>query len=608
MGLRGGGKRDSIVGTASAQRKDSGMKPIIGAGTTRRLAMALALLVLLPLPTLAATIYVDNESCTISQAILSANAANHEDKAAYPNCESGTVNGEDTIVLTRDVRTNSTPTYLATSKILIDGRGRAFVGYGSTPRIAFATTGSGKLTIDNAKFTNLGPIVLDVRASGDVTFQNVEFYNSAGANAGVSLTASGAGVRIHKGVFRGNRLPAGETARVVSGPVDIYRSSFYDNRSSAAVDDGGAGYVIDGATIRSSTIGENRGASGAFAVNGGSLNNVTVAYNRSGGVTGGARVKNSILYGNSGADCAGSTLEGVNWVGKGGCGGGARTYTGRSPDIDDDLIFGSSRSALFPLEADGDAASVGNGCEFLDQWGRPFGPNPCDLGAHSTYIPGSGPRISVAAATALPTPTRVPAQPMPTIEPPVKGWVLFSDRGDIKSNEVDASGVGIAHIIELGFLTAIDVWSEVGWGVTACHTDYSNGNFVFLDAAGMPREAVTWPAAPHIEGMACTYIETPGTIVLLRADPWQESPTPTPDPNAPVFGPVPLEDCLLITRDMVNLRAEEWGDVLTIIPYETVLAAAASSEEFFKVTFADQEGWVHRDWVTITGGECGESE
>ena len=173
---------------------------------------------------------------------------------------------------------------------------------------------------------------------------------------------------------------------------------------------------------------------------------------------------------------------------------------------------------------------------------------------------------------------------------------------------MDASGVGIAHIIELGFLTAIDVWSEVGWGVTACHTDYSNGNFVFLDAAGMPREAVTWPAAPHIEGMACTYIETPGTIVLLRADPWQESPTPTPDPNAPVFGPVPLEDCLLITRDMVNLRAEEWGDVLTIIPYETVLAAAASSEEFFKVTFADQEGWVHRDWVTITGGECGESE
>ena len=44
-------------------------------------------------------------------------------------------------------------------------------------------------------------------------------------------------------------------------------------------------------------------------------------------------------------------------------------------------------------------------------------------------------------------------------------------------------------------------------------------------------------------------------------------------------GPEPfaLEDCQLITRDMVNLRAEEWGDVLDIIPYETELSASEST-------------------------------
>ncbi len=565
------------------------MKRIIDAGTIRRLAMALALLVLLPLPALAATINVDG-NCTLTQAIESADA---DDAPDGSGCEDGS--GADTIVLTQDVRASAgTFTYEVSTEIFVDGRGHAFYG-GSGSSFTFTLSG-GSLTIDNARFTNSGAdSVVTINATGDVTFRNVEFYNSAGDNAGVTLNG-GTGVKIRESVFRYNRLPSGN---VVSGAVDIYRSSFYENRGS------GSGYVVSGgATIRSSTIGENRGDS--FAVSNSNLFNVTVSQNVGGGVTGGT-IKNSILYAN-GTDCTGSpTLNGVNWIGNGSCTGGIRTYTGASPDIDDDLRFVSSRSGFFPLEEDADAAGLGADCEFLDQLGHPFGPNPCDLGAHSTYQQGSGPRISAPAATAIPTPTLVPDQPMPTIEP-VKGWVLFSDREDIKSNEVDASGVGVAHIVEMGFLTALDIWSEVGWGVTACHTDYSNGNFVFLDAAGMPREAVTWPAAPHIEGMACTYIETPGTVVLLRADPWQEPATPTPDPNELVFGPVALEDCQLITRDMVNLRAEEWGDVLNIIPYETELTATESSDEFFKVTFEEQEGWVHRDWVTITGGDCGEGE
>ena len=588
------------------------MKRFMDAGTIRRLSLALALLVLLPLPALAATIYVDAD-CSLAEAIESANTGEvTSDPEA--TCEAG--DGDDTIVLSGDVLAESATisyTILQDKEIFIDARGRGFIGEGGNGFTFTATDTNAKLTIDNAKFTNARPSggdfgVVTFDMNGDVTLQNVEFYNSAGNedNTGVRLEATGDDVKVREGIFRGNRLGSNS---VVSGAVDIYRSAFHNNRGT------GDGYVINGATIRSSTIGLNRCTDGTtacnnFAISGGTLRNVTVAYNRGGGVTGATEIRNSILYENTGDDCADVTGYNVveyTWIGEkdvDDCNGdGVRT--GASPDIDDDFTFG-----LFALEDDADAAGIGQDCEFLDQRGRPFGPNPCDLGAHSRYVVGSGPRISAPAPTPLPTPTPVAPQPAPTIEP-VQGWVLFSDRDDIKSNEVNEAGVGIAHIIEMGFLSAVDIWSEVGWGVTACHTDYSNGNFVFLDAAGMPRVAETWPAAPHIDGMACTYIETPGTVVLLRADPWQEPPTPTPDANAPVFGPptpVMLEDCQLITRDMVNLRAEEWGDVLNIIPFETELTASEASEEFFKVTFEEQEGWVHRDWVTITAGVCGAVE
>ncbi len=573
------------------------MRRFMDAGTIRRLSLALALLVLLPLPALAATINVDGD-CTLLQAIASADAtaATGQTEAAIGKCEKGNISGADTIVLNGDVRaTTETIIYMISSEIFIDARGRGFIGEGSNG-FTFTVT-SGKLTIDNARFTNArlsGSYgVVPISASGDVTFQNVEFFNSAGGDddAGVRLNVTSGDVKVREGVFKDNRLGS---ESVVSGAVDIYRSTFYGNTAPTI--------VSGGATIRSSTIGLN--TCSTVCVTGGRLNNVTVAYNRGGGgVSDATRIRNSILYENSGPDCAGTT-NGVehSWIGDTDtdC-GDTEVRTGASPDIDDDFEFGA-----FGLEADGDAVAQGQNCEFLDQWGRPFGPNPCDLGAITTYVAGSGPRISAPVPTSLPSPTPVPDQPAPTIEP-VQGWVLFSDRDDIKSNEVNAAGVGIAHIIEMGFLSALDIWSEVGWGVTACHTDYSNGNFVFLDAAGMPRVAETWPAAPHIDGMACTYIETPGTVVLLRADPWQEPATPTPDPNAPHFGPptpVVLEDCQLLTRDMVNLRAEAWGDVLNIIPFETELTASESDAEFFKVTFEGQEGWVHRDWVTITGGVC----
>ena len=595
------------------------MRRFMDAGTIRHLCLALALLVLLPLPALAATIYVDAD-CTLAQAIESANAtdATAQVETAIHKCEKGNISGADTIVLTDHVQSDGKLTVPEiTTEIFIDARGRDFIGEGGNGFTFTAPDTNAKLTIDNARFTNAKPRdgeygVVPISASGDVTFQNVEFFNSAGDTdgTGVRLEVTGGNVKVREGVFRDNRLDSGS---VVSGDVDIYRSAFHDNHGT------GDGYVISGgASIRSSTIGLNRDTGTGtdnYAVSGAvSLNNVTVAYNRGGGVTGAKRIRNSILYANSGHDCAGNPNVAFSWIGDSegdNCKKGEGIRTGPSPDIDDDPSSGSNViGIMFLLEDNADAAGIGQDCEFLDQRGRLFGPNPCDLGAHSRYVVGSGPRISAPAPTPLPTPTPVAPQPAPTIEP-VQGWVLFSDRDDIKSNEVNEAGVGIAHIIEMGFLTAVDIWSEVGWGVTACHTDYSNGNFVFLDAAGMPRVAETWPAAPHIDGMACTYIETPGTIVLMRADPWQEPPTPTPDPNAPVFGPptpVMLEDCQLITRDMVNLRVEEWGDVLNIIPYETELTASEASEEFFKVTFEEQEGWVHRDWVTITAGVCGAVE
>ena len=671
------------------------MLPLSQLRTIASACLALALLVLLPLPALAQkTIYIDG-GCSFSEAIASANATSFvipptltptvtptpsptptytptatpegtppptPITTALPTaipwlgCELGDPSKDefDTIILT-DSRYGETGagSELITSKIIFNGRhekenhtltGRAA---GGSYHQMFQVGAGGDLTVKNVKIRNATPnrgesneaatdaSVYIEATGGRVTIENVTFENNISTNntikdavVGVKETGGTGVVHVWHSRFRDSQSTS-ETGSgnyavrpVVTGRgVTVYRSVFINNEGK------GHGFVITDATVSASTITEskatNTGAT-AFAVSGAKLRNVTLAHNNSGGITAPEGLKNSIVYYNSGVDCGGHTvavndsnLFGPNSInereeGNQVCTDTLKTYhrvLGRTPDIDDDI----DDSSWYLLEPGADAIGYGWDCEVADQRGHPYGPNPCDLGAISSWDPDAD-KPAPAGPSPTPNLTRTPfhtpvptATASPTPYPTVDGWMLFSDYEGVLAKTVTAAGVGIAHIVELGFISAIDIWGEVGWGVTACHTRYSNGTFVFLDAAGMPREAVTWPAAPPINGMACTYIETEGTVVMLRAERWSEPPTPTPRENLPSFGPptpFQLEGCTLITRDMVNLRAEEWGDVLTIIPFETELPATEVTEEFYKVTFEEQEGFVHRDWVTIVAGVC----
>ncbi len=589
----------------------------------------------------------------------------------YGGCEKGDTNPDvtDTIVLTRSVTVTGNENAVSVEegrKIILQGGTITGQPTHATSFVNMITVlAEGELTVRNVTIRNTKPgaevtgaavanVFIDVR--GRATLEGVTFTNTIARsededikNAVVGISASGGGgITVYNSRFQDSFSASAETgyAPVVladtTSSITIYRSVFIRNRHTGSSN----GFVIDnddaGTTnsiiISASTITRNTAdPSTTFAIDGAKLRNVTVAYNTSGGITGAEGIKNSILYHNTGADCggvAGGVVAGPDhpaqttpdWghnsindrrsgtVSNDACVTALRDngykILGHTPDIDDDLY----RDSYYRLEPDADAIDRGWDCEVVDQLGNGYGPNPCDLGAFSRWDgraeqpPAPAPAAAAPAATSepyvIPPPTLTPS---PTAYPTVDGWMLFSDYEGVLAKTVTAAGVGIAHIIELGFISALDIWGEVGWGVTACHTEYSNGNFVFLDAAGMPREAVTWPAAPPINGMACTYIENEGTVVLLRADPWSEPPEPTPRESLPAFGPptpVLLQDCTLLTRDMVNLRATEWGDVLTIIPFETTLIASEITEEFYRVTFEGQEGYVHRDWVTITTEGC----
>ena len=174
--------------------------------------------------------------------------------------------------------------------------------------------------------------------------------------------------------------------------------------------------------------------------------------------------------------------------------------------------------------------------------------------------------------------------------------------GPANTQSLTIAGIGNMAVVGYGVVSAVDVWGNVPYNTLVCFIGRGGGGggVIFLDAATNPR-ALSW--LPHfiIGSDTCVDIPGAGAVVLVRhAGPY----APLPDPNASASSAVPLTDCQLLTRDVVNLRASEWGDVVDTIPFETTLTATESSQEFFKVSFDGTSGWVHRDWVTITQGDC----
>lgn len=85
----------------------------------------------------------------------------------------------------------------------------------------------------------------------------------------------------------------------------------------------------------------------------------------------------------------------------------------------------------------------------------------------------------------------------------------------VQCQRLNGGGIGVLAIVEAGFIDAVDIWGYVEQGVEVCFPQA--GDLLFLDARMAPR--VPAPLAARItNGITCTTIATPGSIVLIPAD------------------------------------------------------------------------------------------
>ncbi len=196
------------------------------------------------------------------------------------------------------------------------------------------------------------------------------------------------------------------------------------------------------------------------------------------------------------------------------------------------------------------------------------------------------------------------------------GIVVLSPGGGLERGtqcqQLDAAGIGIASIIEAGFSNAVDVWGNVR-EAQVCFEDAS-GSLLFLDAAAAPR-TITPLQSTSVEGMICTVIDRPGSVVLIPSTTAEsttaESTTAestTAESTTTVQVPiqaVQLESCKVTMNYILNLRDAPAGpNVLDWIPYLARLDASARTDEWFYVEWLGISGWVLAEFV-YAQGNCG---
>ena len=201
----------------------------------------------------------------------------------------------------------------------------------------------------------------------------------------------------------------------------------------------------------------------------------------------------------------------------------------------------------------------------------------------------------------VPTPTPTPI-PTPTGYTLMENTALEVSAVDglssgIQFQRVDAAGVGIQWVIDLGLIDAVDVWSNIGQGYEVCFPQ--EGAIIFLDAATAPRTvtSVEWFSRA---GYSCAALDRAGTLVLVPSTGGVIAPAPVSQ--------AALQSCTVTTTHNVNLRNAPSGDASsTIVPLGTTLASGARTTHWFNVTYDGQNGWISAHHVT-TDESCMEGD
>ena len=183
-------------------------------------------------------------------------------------------------------------------------------------------------------------------------------------------------------------------------------------------------------------------------------------------------------------------------------------------------------------------------------------------------------------------------------------------RGDVNPHQlghqcqlIDAAGVAHAAIIAAGIVSAVDVWHDVGGGVTVCFEGV--GGLAFLDATTMPRTAYVLDSETSA-GWTCAFIDRPGTVVLLPADAPLLETLPrlttrrglTATPTETVW-----TDCMVTTTHNLNLRDAPAGTIIGFVLHGWRLTAWQRRAGWYQVDALGVTGWISADYVT-TDGDC----
>jgi len=167
--------------------------------------------------------------------------------------------------------------------------------------------------------------------------------------------------------------------------------------------------------------------------------------------------------------------------------------------------------------------------------------------------------------------------------------------------------VGELSVLQRGVIQAVDVFglTHNGYGISEFNLDVNiclqgTGAFIYLDATTFPRTAHELPVSLQ-GGYTCASIPDAGTVVLVQGIP---TATTLPDTSASNRS---LSDCMVITKAIMNLRAEPSATsaVIVQVPYDVTLTAFQRQADWFYVDFVGTRGWLNSGFVTLSGA-CGQ--
>ena len=218
-------------------------------------------------------------------------------------------------------------------------------------------------------------------------------------------------------------------------------------------------------------------------------------------------------------------------------------------------------------------------------------------------IGSSGSRSSRSRSKATPIPTATPLPPRTCEELPESVTVSGDGVGEQCRVITNAEGVGNDDIVEAGFLSALDVWSYLGRGVTVCFAQA--GEIVLLDASTAPRAPYALDSETR-NGETCAFIDRPGTVVLMSSD----APLLTTLPRLTTTRGLTATstetvwtDCMVTATHNLNLREAPAGTIIGFVLHGWRLTAWQRRAGWYQVDALGVTGWISADYVT-TDGDC----